>query len=154
MAQAAGNPASPGTTTPPAAGGPARTRRASLPGRKALLERVFSLREGSIIVVTLLVAIYFSLDTSTFLTSSSWKTLLPFFAPFAILGVGEVFVMILGEIDLSIGATYLLAPFIYYKLAVAGIPHVPCVLMAVACCMVVGFINGFFTAVVGINSFV
>jgi simple sugar transport system permease protein len=146
-------PASAQGPTPPAAG-PTRTRRASLPSKGALLERALSLREGSIIVVTLLVAIYFSLNTSTFLTSSSFKTLLPFFAPFAILGAGEVFVMILGEIDLSIGATYLLAPFIYYKLAVAGIPHVPCVLLALACCMVVGFINGFFTAVVGISSFV
>jgi len=140
-------------STPPATG-PARARRASLPSGNALLERVLSLREGSIIVVTLLVAIYFSLNTSTFLTSSNFKTLLPFFAPFAILGAGEVFVMILGEIDLSIGATYLLAPFLYYKLAVAGIPHVPCVLIALAGCMVVGFINGFFTAIVGISSFV
>src|SRR5271170_4150729 len=159
MAQAAENPASPGTSTPrgtstPPGGGPAHTRRASLPSRKVLLERVLSLREGSIIVVTLLVAIYFSLDTSTFLTVSSFKTLLPFFAPFAILAVGEVFVMILGEIDLSIGATYLLAPFIYYKLATAGIPYVPSVLLALVCCMAVGFINGFFTAILGINSFV
>jgi simple sugar transport system permease protein len=153
MAKAAESSATPGTSTPPA-GGPARTRRASLPHRNELLERVLSLREGSIIIVTLLVAIYFALDTSTFLTTSSFKTLLPFFAPFAILAVGEVFVMILGEIDLSIGATYLLAPLIYYKLAVAGIPPVPSVLLALACCMVVGFVNGFLTAVVGISSFV
>jgi simple sugar transport system permease protein len=148
------SPASPGASSTPPAEGPARTRRAALPSRSELLERALSLREGSIIVVTLLVAIYFSVDTSTFLTTSSFKTLLPFFAPFAILGAGEVFVMILGEIDLSIGATYLLAPFIYYKLATAGIPYVPCVLLALACCMVVGFINGFFTAIVGISSFV
>jgi simple sugar transport system permease protein len=146
-------PASPGAPMKPA-GDPARSGRVSLPSRDELLERVLSLREGSIIVVTLLVAIYFSLNTSTFLTGSSFKTLLPFFAPFAILGAGEVFVMILGEIDLSIGATYLLAPFIYYKLATAGIPHVPCVLLALGCCMVVGSINGFFTAIVGISSFV
>ncbi len=153
MAQAAGNPVSPGRSTPPA-GDPAPGRRISLPSRHELLERVLSLREGSIIIVTLIVAIYFAVDTSTFLTNSSFKTLLPFFAPFAILGAGEVFVMILGEIDLSIGATYLLAPFIYYKLATAGIPHVPCVLLALLCMMVVGLINGFFTAVVGISSFV
>ncbi len=141
-------------STPPPAGNPARARRVSLPTRQALLERALSLREGSIIVVTLLVAIYFSLTTSTFLTSASFKTLLPFFAPFAILGAGEVFVMILGEIDLSIGATYLFAPLLYYKLAVAGIPDVPSVLIALAGCMVVGAVNGFFTAIVGINSFV
>ena len=147
-------PASAQGSTPPPAGNPARTRRVSLPAKQAVLERMLSLREGSIIVVTLLVAIYFSLTTSTFLTSSSFKTLLPFFAPFAILGAGEVFVMILGEIDLSIGATYLFAPLLYYKLAVAGIPYVPSVLIALAGCMVVGAVNGFFTAIVGISSFV
>jgi simple sugar transport system permease protein len=153
MAQAAENPALPGTSTPPA-GGPAPARRTSLPSRSAVLERVLSLREGSIIIVTLLVAIYFSLETSTFLTASSFKTLLPFFAPFAILAAGEVFVMILGEIDLSIGATYLLAPLIYYKLAVAGLAPVLSVVLALVCCMVVGFANGFLTAVVGLSSFV
>ncbi len=153
MANVAGMPSSPDAPSKPA-GGPAHSRRASRPSQKELLERLLSLREGSIIVVTLITAIYFSLSTSTFLTTASFKTLLPFFAPFAILAAGEVFVMILGEIDLSIGATYLLAPFIYYKLAVAGIPHVPCVLLALVCCMAVGFINGFFTAIVGISSFV
>jgi simple sugar transport system permease protein len=147
-------PDPPGVPRPPATKPGARAPEIPPSRGQQLLERVLSLREGSIIVVTLLVAIYFSLTTSTFLTSSSFKTLLPFFAPFAILGAGEVFVMILGEIDLSIGATYLLAPFLYYKLAVAGIPYVPCVLIALAGCMVVGFINGFFTAIVGISSFV
>ncbi len=146
-------PASARGPTPPA-GDPARAQRVSLPSKQALLERALSLREGSIIVVTLLVAIYFSLTTSTFLTTASFKTLLPFFAPFAILGAGEVFVMILGEIDLSIGATYLFAPLLYYKLAKAGIPYVPSVLIALAGCMAVGLINGFFTAIVGISSFV
>ena len=79
-------------------------------------ERILGLREGSIIVVTLVVAIYFAVNTSSFFTSANFKTLLPYFAPFAILGAGEVFVMILGEIDLSIGGTYLFAPYLFYKL--------------------------------------
>ncbi len=148
-------PDPPGVPRPPAPQlGGEPSRRVSLPSKQVLLERMLSLREGSIIVVTLLTAIYFALTTSTFLTSSSFKTLLPFFAPFAILGAGEVFVMILGEIDLSIGATYLFAPLLYYKLAVAGIPYVPSVLIALAGCMVIGLVNGFFTAIVGISSFV
>jgi simple sugar transport system permease protein len=112
------------------------------------------MREGSIIVVTLLVAIYFALNTSSFFTSANFTTLLPYFAPFAILAAGEVFVMILGEIDLSIGAVYLFAPFLFYKLANGGFPLVPSVVVALLACMVVGAVNGFFTAVVGISSFV
>ena len=68
-------------------------------------------------------AIYFSANTSNFLTGGNLETLLPYFAPFAILAAGEVFVMILGEIDLSIAAMYLFAPIIYYKLNTSiGLP--------------------------------
>src|SRR5665213_2982661 len=132
----------------------AHKRGVSLRGDNGLLSRVLALREGSIIVVTLVVAIYFAVNTSSFFTSANFKTLLPYFAPFAILGAGEVFVMILGEIDLSIGGTYLLAPYLFYKVANAGIPLVPAVIIALIACMAVGLINGFFTAVVGISSFV
>ena len=60
--------------------------------------------------------VYFSTNATNFATASNFKTLLPYFAPLAILAAGEVFVMINGEIDLSIGAVYLFAPFIFYKL--------------------------------------
>jgi simple sugar transport system permease protein len=120
-----------------------------------VLLRLVSLREGSIIVVTVITAIYFATNTSSFFTGTNFETLLPYFAPFAILAAGEVFVMILGEIDLSIGALYLFAPILFYKLvASAGLPLVPGVIVALLVCMAVGAINGFFVAVVGINSFV
>jgi simple sugar transport system permease protein len=144
-------PASPGA----GAGDTAHKRGVSLRGDDGLLSRVLALREGSIIVVTLIVAIYFAVNTSSFFTSANFKTLLPYFAPFAILGAGEVFVMILGEIDLSIGGTYLLAPYLFYKVAgPGGLPLVPSVIVALIACMAVGLINGFFTAIVGISSFV
>jgi simple sugar transport system permease protein len=145
----AGEPASSG------GGGPAHARRTSPSSAwRALGERVLALREGSIIVVTIVTAIYFAVENSTFITGGNFKTLLPYFAPIAILGAGEVFVMILGEIDLSIGAMYLFAPFVFYKLNSAGIPLVPSVILALLCCMAVGGINGVFTSVIGINSFV
>lgn len=134
-------------------GGPAHPRRA-LPGWREIFARVVALREGSIIVVTIVTAIYFSANTGSFFTSANFKTLLPYFAPFAILAAGEVFVMILGEIDLSIGAMYLFAPFLFYKLSNAGIPLVPSVIIALITCMAVGLANGIFVAVVGISSFV
>jgi simple sugar transport system permease protein len=140
---------------PPAKQPPARSRRGSPSSGALWRERILGLREGSIIVVTLIVAIYFAVNTSSFFTSANFKTLLPYFAPFAILGAGEVFVMILGEIDLSIGGTYLLAPYLFYKLdASVGLGLVPSVIVALLACMAVGMVNGFFVAVVGISSFV
>jgi len=150
VASAAQSPAASGPSTGP--GGDAHAHQ--LPSWRELFNRVIALREGSIIVVTLITAIYFGTNTSSFFTGANFETLLPYFAPFAILAAGEVFVMILGEIDLSIGAMYLFAPFVYYKLASAGIPLVPSVILALMVCMAVGFANGFFVAVIGINSFV
>ena len=88
-------------------GGQAQPR--GTPGRAALglLRRFLTLREGSIIVVTVITAIYLAVNANNFVTVDSFKNLLPYFAPFAILGAGEVFVMINGEIDLSIGGVLL-----------------------------------------------
>jgi len=119
-----------------------------------LARKFLTLREGSIIIVTIVTILYFSANATNFATTSNLKTLLPYFAPLAILGAGEVFVMINGEIDLSIGAVYLLTPFVFYKLATAGVPLIPAVILALIVSGLVGFINGFFVAVIGISSFV
>jgi simple sugar transport system permease protein len=133
---------------------PAPARRAAPSRQRELLSRVLALREGSIIVVAIVVAVYFSVNTSSFFTGANFKTLLPYFAPLAILAAGEVFVMILGEIDLSIGAMYLFAPIVFYKLDSAGLGLVPSMILALIVCMAVGAINGAFVSILGVSSFV
>jgi simple sugar transport system permease protein len=151
MASVAQDPAAPS----PSSGGEGSAVAGSKQSpAKQVLERLLSLREGSIIVVTIIVAVYFSINTSTFLTGANFKTVLPYFAPFAILAAGEVFVMILGEIDLSIGAMYMFAPIVFYKLDTAGLGLVPSVILALLVCMVVGLANGAFVSIVGVSSFV
>ena len=134
----------------------ARQRSAQSPRGGALAwgRRFLTLREGSVIVITIVVAAYFALTTDAFLTSENFKTLLPYFAPFAILAAGEIFLMINGEIDLSIGAVYLFAPFLFHEAVNWGLPLIPGLLVAMLACTIVGLINGLFTAVVGINSFI
>ena len=137
-----------------------RARRRLAPGRPRGVASGCSsarsaLREGSIIVVTIIVAIYFSANTSTFFTGANFKTLLPYFAPLAILGAGEVFVMILGEIDLSIGAMYMFAPIVFYKLDTAGLGLVPCAdPRAARSAWPSARSTASFVAIVGVNSFV
>jgi simple sugar transport system permease protein len=144
----------PASTDPGGNGGSAEPRRAR-PAWREIGTRALALREGSIIVITLVTAIYFSVNTSSFLTAENFETLLPYFAPLAILAAGEVFVMILGEIDLSIAAMYLFAPILFYKCNTSlGLPLVPAVIGALLVCMVIGVVNGVFVSVVGVNSFV
>jgi simple sugar transport system permease protein len=138
-----------GGASPP---GPASGR--ALADRLGLLKRFLTLREGSIFVVTLITLVYFSSSTSHFFSSSNFKTLLPYFAPYAIMAGGQVFVMTLGEIDLSIGAMYLFTPFLYVKLAKAGVPLVPSVIVSLLVALLLGAFNGFAVAYIGIASFV
>jgi simple sugar transport system permease protein len=152
MASATGAPASgdPAPTT----GTSARRGRAAGQDALGLFKRFLTLREGSIIVVTVIVALYFAASTDTFFTTENFKPLLPYFAPFAILAAGEVFLMINGEIDLSIGAVYLFTPFLFYELHNGGVPLLPGVIVALIAAAGIGVINGFFTAIIGVNSFI
>src|ERR1700761_1054419 len=142
--------------TPPASAEPKGPAKgwAQRGGALSLAQRFLTLREGSIIVVTVIAFLYFALSTDKFVTSSGLKALLPYFAPFAILAAGEVFVMINAEIDLSVGAVYLFTPFIFYKLANAGLPLIPAMIGALIAAMLVGLFNGIVVSVVGISSFV
>jgi simple sugar transport system permease protein len=127
---------------------------AGRPGARELMRRFLTLREGSIVVVTILAALYFSLKADRFFTHANFVTLLPYFAPFAILAVGEVLLMVAGEIDLSIGSVYLFAPFMFYEFNQAGLGLVLCLIGALLVSSVVGLINGVITEVFGVSSFI
>jgi simple sugar transport system permease protein len=145
-------------STPPASAPPPQGRAKGSGqggGALSLWQRFLTLREGSIIVVTLITFIYFATSTDRFLTADGMKALLPYFAPFAILAAGEVFVMINGEIDLSIGAVYLFTPFVFYKLnAEAGFALIPALIVSLLVATLIGVFNGLVVSVVGISSFV
>src|SRR4051794_12657008 len=128
--------------------------RASRPGAREMLRRFLTLREGSIVVVTIIAAIYFAIKANHFATHANFITLLPYFAPFAILAVGEVMLMVAAEIDLSIGSVYLFCPFMFYEFYGLNIGLVPCLILALLCCAVVGMVNGVITEVFGVSSFI
>jgi simple sugar transport system permease protein len=143
-----------GPASSPAAQPSSEPRAKRSDGAMGVLKRLLTLREGSIVVVTLLAIAYFALKNDRFFTHSNFVTLLPYFAPFAILAVGEVLLMVAGEIDLSIGSVYLFAPFMFYEFNQAGLPLGIDLILALLCSAVVGVINGVFTEIIGVNSFV
>jgi simple sugar transport system permease protein len=119
--------------------------------------RFLTMREGSIIIVTIALWVYFAVSlpaSANFLTYANFENLLPYFAPYAILAAGLVFLLINGEIDLSIGGVYLFAPLMYYEIVGGGVPLVPAVALALLICAGIGLINGILTAILKVNSFV
>src|SRR4051812_48152921 len=145
----------PAPSTAPASPEQPRTEQAARRmSARMMLVRFLTLREGSIVVVTILATAYFAVKTDRFFTTANFETLLPYFAPFAILAAGEVLLMVAAEIDLSIGSVYLFAPFMFYEFNQAGAGLVLCLILALLCCAAVGVINGVFTEIIGVSSFI
>jgi simple sugar transport system permease protein len=140
-------------------GGPAHTRgtpRIAV-APLALVKRFLIAREGSITIVTILLLVYFAVSlpsSSNFVSYANFQALLPYFAPYAILAAGEVFLMINGEIDLSIGGVFLFSPLIYYEIVGGGIPWLPAAIFAILVCCAIGVVNGVIVSVFNINSFI
>src|SRR5579863_3996286 len=86
--------------------------------------------EASILVVALLLIAWFENANHDFLlTGASLENLSQFVAPAAIIACGEIMLMIGGEIDLSAGMVFALAPFVMYFAGQAGIPMLPALLL-------------------------
>jgi simple sugar transport system permease protein len=76
-------------------------------------------------------------------------------APIAIIAIGEVLLLICGEIDLSVGFTYMFAPFVtYFAITDYHVPALLAVILGLLTGLVVGWVNGFITVTLGVPSFI
>jgi simple sugar transport system permease protein len=120
-----------------------------------LLSGFLRRQETSILVVALLLVAWFESANHDFLLSSaSLQNLSQYIAPAAIIACGEVMLMIGGEIDLSAGMVYALAPFIMHFSADAGAPMLIALLLGLLGAGCVGLVNGVVTLVLSVPSFV
>ncbi len=123
-------------------------------GGGRLLDAALRWREASILVVAILLVIYFQVANANFLTGANLQTLSQFVAASAIIACGEVMLLICGEIDLSAGMMFALAPFVMFFANGAGIPLFLALLLGVAAGALVGLVNGLVTVRLSVPSFV
>src|SRR6185312_17284099 len=69
-------------------------------------------REASIAVVAVLLVVYIQSRNSVFLSSAEMSVVLRDTGRIGLIAVGTVLVMITGEIDLSVGGTFAMAPYV------------------------------------------
>lgn len=123
--------------------------------RTGLLDAFLRWQVASILVVALLLTGYFEFANPDFLTTSaSLQNLSQFIAPSAIIACGEIMLMIGGEIDLSAGMVFALAPFVMQFSIAAGLPPIVALLFGVLAGGIVGFLNGIITVWLSVPSFV
>jgi D-xylose transport system permease protein len=124
-------------------------------------ERVAALREGElgsmpIIVGIIVIAIYFQARNANFLTASNFVNLIAQMSAIMIIGSGIVFVLLLGEIDLSIGYVSGMGGVIVALLLEPGkgISTPIAIVLGLGTGVAIGLLQGFFVARLGVPSFV
>ena len=113
-------------------------------------------RESTVFIVAVGLFIYFAVSSTSFVTGTNLPILFTQdSAPYIIIALGEVFLLICGEIDLSVGFTYALAPFLMYFLNTYDhVPGILAIIIALLMGVVVGWVNAFLTVTVGLPSFI
>jgi simple sugar transport system permease protein len=116
-------------------------------------------REATVFLVVVLLVAYFgfvnSIGRATFFGQVNLAALCDTWAPIIIIALGEVLLLVCGEIDLSVGFVYAFTPFIMYFLIVnAGVPGILAIIISLLFAVAVGAINGFLTVTLGVPSFV
>ena len=119
--------------------------------RDAFLRR----REASVLVVAIGLVVYFQVATPIFLTTDNLRNIAQATAPTAIVAVGIVFLLVSGEIDISVGMVAALAPYLmHYAIDLYGVAAIPAVVLALAISALIGLANGLITTRLRVPSFV
>jgi simple sugar transport system permease protein len=146
-------PVAPAAASEAAAAGP--IEEAAPPTRAArAVELALGRRELSIAVVAIALYVYFLNTVVDFASTANLQTLGTFIAATAIVAAGQVFLMISGEIDLSVGQVFALTAFVMYFLTDAGVPILLAVVLSLIGASLIGLVNGVITTVIGVSSFI
>ncbi len=106
-------------------------------------------------MITIALFIYFSIRAgSNFTDTLSLSSAAGYAGPVGAIAVGSVLLLVLAEIDLSVGQVFLFCPWMMYWMHNDGLPLVIAILIALLACCAVGAINGLITVRLNVPSFV
>jgi simple sugar transport system permease protein len=115
-------------------------------------------REASVFIVVVVLVLYFgviSSASSAFFSKLNLENISYGTAPFAIIAVGEVMLLVCGEIDLSVGYIWTLSPFLmYFFAAYYGFPLILAIIATLVCGAIIGLINGLLVVWLKVPSFI
>jgi D-xylose transport system permease protein len=138
---------------------PAGRRMSFTGGLKAWMNNVRAGEIGSLPVVLglLIISTIFQVQNDRFLSAQNLTNLIVQMAPIAVISTGIVFVLLIGEIDLSVGAMSGVGGIIVARLLIPDGNEVPWFLAigaAVLLALVVGTVHGLFVAKLGVPSLI
>jgi D-xylose transport system permease protein len=109
-----------------------------------------------VIAGLIIIVIFFQLERSTFLTAQNLVNLFVQAAIFVVFGAAEIFVLLLSEIDLSIGFNAAIGAFVIAELIAppVDLPWWLGIICGLAATSVIGFVQGSLITRLGLPSFV
>ena len=112
-------------------------------------------REASVLAIAVVLFIYFAVTTPHFVSHGSFVNITRCLAPYTIIGIGLVLLMVCGEIDLSVGFVWMLSPYVMHFFVDSGIPTFFAIVFAILLlAVVVGGVNGIVTTIFGVPSLI
>ncbi len=145
---------SPGLAGPPATEppGPANPIWA---GVRRIVVLLTERREATVFIVAVLLVIYFRFTANAFFTKPNIINITQTAAPWAIIGIGEVMLLVCGEMDLSVGFTMALSPFVmHYLIDFYSFPAILAILVTLLMGIAIGAGNGFLVVYLAVPSFI
>lgn len=109
---------------------------------------------AALLLLLVLVGVFQSQSGGVFLTTGNLRGILGILPEMALVAIGVTILMICGEFDLSVGAVFALMPMSMAVLMADGVPFGLALVVGLAVCVVIGFLNGFLTIRFNIPSFI
>jgi ribose transport system permease protein len=129
--------------------------RPPMSGFRSAWSRAFLMRDFGIAIVALLIGLGFSLATPVFLSTYNLLNLLRQTAELGIIAMAMTILIISGEFDLSVGATYAVTGVVTGLLAKQfGLEIWAAALCGLASALILGLLNGLLVTTTKINSFI
>ncbi|MDR1771944.1 MAG: ABC transporter permease [Hungatella sp.] len=118
--------------------------------RQSWYKRLFAVRGmGQVVTVgvgLIVMCVVFGIINPTFFSGKNVANLLRQIAPILLIGIGQSYVLITGNIDLSIGSVVGMSCMISATMMTNGINPWAAVLLTLICCLIVGVVNGLLVA--------
>jgi fructose transport system permease protein len=124
---------------PPAAGAPPEAPK----GRAAPKVSGDRVAQLGPLIALVLACIFFATQSGQFLEPANFSLIIQQVMVVGTLAIGQTLIILTAGIDLSCGTAMALGSIVMTKLAVdSGVPALLAILLGVATCMIVGFVNG------------
>jgi len=90
----------------------------------------------------IIIYIIFGLIDSVVFRHANIMNLLRSMSIYLLIGIGQSYVLITGNIDLSIGSVVGMSAMVSATLMAGGVPVIPALIISLLCCLAVGVVNG------------